>query len=209
MKRFLLLLFLLGCSKPAPAPDTPPPVASVSVAPSVSSAPAPPPPPPPSAEGSFFPPVGTKVTFRGKKRDGSPDTWTATITSIGGGLFQYQPHHDVANFFTKGGYRSDASGIYAAGETLEGKGAVTRVVALPFTAKASAELPADMFSATYTVVAKEKVTVPAGKYDAWKVTVKDKLNPEGAAWLAPGAGIVKVQIPTGRIDELVSLEPPK
>lgn len=142
-------------------------------------------------------------------RDGTPDTWDATITAIDGELFQYQPHHDVANFFTKAGFRADASGIYVAGESLEGRGPTTRVVALPFTAKATAELPAGMFSATYTVTGKQSVSVPAGKFEAWKVVVKDKMNPEGAAWIAPGAGIVKIQISTGRIDELVAIERPK
>ena len=53
------------------------------------------------------------------------------------------------------------------------------------------------------------VTVPAGKFEAWRVAVKDKMNPEGAAWIASGTGIVKIKLPTGRVDELVAIETPK
>ena len=220
---YFSILAFLGCSKPAAPHDTapsastptatsaePPPTtlpsasaSAASIAPSAGASAAAP------ASSSLFPPAGTKVTFRGAMRDGKPDTWTATITAIDDGLFQYQPHHDVANFFTKGGFRADASGIHVAGQTLEGRGPVTRVVALPFAAKASAELPAGMFSAIYTVTRKEKVTVPAGKFDAWRITVKDKLNPEGIGWVASGPGLVKIQLPTGRVDELVSIDPAK
>lgn len=214
---------LSACSKPAAEKDVAPP--STTVAATSSSAP-----PPASASAAtaspatsassaaasssaqgaaastgIFPPVGTKVTFRGKRPDGKPDTWNAEITALDGGLFQYSPHHDVANFFTKAGFRADATGIFIAGESLEGRGPVTRVIALPFAEKASAELPAGMFSSSYTVTRKESVTVPAGKYDAWRISVKDKMNPEGAAWIAPGAGVVKIQLPTGRIDELVTI----
>jgi hypothetical protein len=52
------------------------------------------------------------------------------------------------------------------------------------------------------------VTVKAGTFDAWKIAITDKANPPGAFWLAPGTGIIKIQQPTGHIDELVKVEAP-
>jgi hypothetical protein len=63
-----------------------------------------------------------------------------------------------------------------------------------------------MFPATYTVVAQESIKVPAGTFDAWRISIHDKVNPPAAAWIAPGTGVVKFQHSSGRIDELVAIE---
>ena len=54
------------------------------------------------------------------------------------------------------------------------------------------------------VVAKEKVTTPAGSWDCFKITYKSKMriktmgigmpmNIEGTEWFAPGFGVVKTE----------------
>ncbi|NUP08063.1 MAG: hypothetical protein HOW73_18610 [Polyangiaceae bacterium] len=161
----------------------------------------------------MFPLVeGTKYTFRGKRPDGSDDTWTAVLFVIDSSkrLFQYDPHNHVASWFTKAGIKVDSSGIQVVGESLAGDPAPepALAVAFPITKGAGHEVPG-LFVTKYTIAKKESVTVPAGKFEAWKVTIQDKVNPEGAAWLAPGTGLVKIQLPSGRVDELVSVEPAK
>ena len=144
--------------------------------------------------------------FRGAMRDGSPDVWTTQLapSQKGKNLVQYEPHHDVVNFFSKFGLRVDAAGITILGESLDGVGEApeTLAVAFPLTPKAAHTVPG-LFPCKYTVVGKEKVKVPAGTFDAWRIKLKDNVNPEGAVWIAPGTGIVKIQIPGGRVDVLV------
>jgi hypothetical protein len=220
------LALLVACSKPATdgqpvakaSASSAPPVASSVSGPAVASASAAPPasaPPAPTASAATvvpsFPVVeGTRFTFKGGRPDGTADTWTTTLNAKSNGLFQYQPHHDVINVLSKSGFKVEAGGITIVGESLEGMGGPnppTRAIAFPFAAKASAVVPG-LFPCTYTVVKKESVKVPAGKFDAWYVTLKDPANPEAAVWIAPETGIVKIKLPSGRIDELVSIQKP-
>lgn len=155
----------------------------------------------------IFPTSGTvQFKFQGAMRDGSPDVWTTRLgpSQKGKNLVQYEPHHDVVNFFSKFGLRVDAAGITIQGESMDGddEAKETLAVAFPLTPKAEHTVPG-LFPCKYTVVGKEKVKVPAGTFDAWRIKLKDTVNPEGAVWIAPGTGIVKIQIPGGRIDVLV------
>lgn len=120
------------------------------------------------------------------------------------GLYQFSPHHHVLNFVTKAGFRSDASGLYIQGESLDEAPAPVRAIAVPLTPGASVEVPG-LFVATYAVIGQEHIEVPAGQFDAWHVRIDDTANPEGAVWIVPGTGIVRVQHPSGRIDELVAV----
>lgn len=155
----------------------------------------------------IFPTSGTvQFKFQGAMRDGTPDVWTTRLgpSKKGKNLVQYEPHHDVVNFFSKFGLRVDAAGITIQGESMDGddEAKETLAVAFPLTAKAEHTVPG-LFSCKYTVVGKEKVKVPAGTFDTWRIKLKDNVNPEGAVWIAPGTGIVKIQIPGGRVDVLV------
>jgi hypothetical protein len=188
---------------PSQAPSSAP-VRSPSSVPSASAATA-----SASAAPATFPVVvGTRFTFRGKKRNGDDDTWTTEIVAKGKDRFQYEPHHNVANWFSKGGFSVISGGILIGGETLD-EPAPTLSLAIPFPlAKGTSNEVPGLFPTKYLVVGPEKITVPAGSFDAWKVSITDSANPEGAAWIAPGTGIVKIQLPSGRIDELVSIQPP-
>ncbi len=150
--------------------------------------------------------VGTRFTFRGKTPSGKDDTWSAELVAAGD-VFQYEPHHDVANWFSKAGFDVISGGILVVGESLADPPPPALAVAFPFKKGTSNEVPG-VFPCVYTVVDREKVTVPVGSFDTWKVLLKDTVNPAGAVWIAPGTGIVKIQLPSGRIDELVSIQPP-
>ncbi len=198
----LSLAIACGSDKPAPAAKRPPP----SAAPTASA-------PPPKAvlriDGPFPIVEGTRFTFRGHFGDDVLDTWKTTLTVIDrrSGRLQYVPHNDVASVFTKAGFQVDASGISIAGDTLEGPAAPVLAIPFPIAPGGGGEVPS-LFPATYTVVARESVTVPAGTFDAWRVSIQDKVNQPAAVWIAPGTGVIKFQHSSGRVDELVAIEPP-
>lgn len=149
-----------------------------------------------------FPVVpGTAFTFNAPQ---FKDTWHTTLTTQGA-VMQYVPHNDTINYVTKAGFKIEKDGLYVVGEVMEGDtpSAPVRAVAFPLKKGAVGKVPG-MFPTTYTVGAREKV----GKYDAWKIAITDKVNPAGAFWLAIGTGIVKIQQPSGRVDELVKIEAP-
>jgi hypothetical protein len=151
--------------------------------------------------------VGTKFTFTSAAYE---STWTTKLAATGT-LMQFAPHEDTLNYFTKAGFRIAKDGIYIVGETLADLGepapAPARAIGFPVKKGATAKVPG-FLPTTYTVGARETVKVPAGRYSAWKITISDKVNPSGAVWIAPGVGIVKIRLPSGRVDELAKIEPP-
>jgi hypothetical protein len=155
---------------------------------------------------NVFPVIpGTTLTFASTDYK---DTWHTKLVE-NDGVDQYVPSNDIINYVTKAGFSVKKDGLYVVGEVLEGERAppAARAIAFPIHSGAVGKVPG-FLAATYTVGAREKVVVKAGTFDAWKITVVDKANPSGAFWLAPGTGIVKIQQPSGRIDELVTIEAP-
>ena len=152
--------------------------------------------------------VGTELTFSSKD---PKDTWSTKLTATGK-LVQYVPHADIINFFSKAGMRVDKDGIYIVGETLADLGdpppPAARAIAFPIKKGGIGKVPG-MIATTYTVGARERVKVPAGSYDAWKITLTDSAKQTGAVWIAPGIGLVRIQLPTGRIDELTKISAAK
>jgi hypothetical protein len=139
------------------------------------------------------------------------ETWTTELTAAGK-LVQYVPTNDTLNYFSKGGLRLAADGLYITAESFgdldTGSPATVRALAFPLAKGATAKLPA-LIPTTYTVVAREQLKVPAGTYDTWKIAITDPNNPTGAVWLAPGVGIVQIQLPSGRIDKLAKVTAPR
>lgn len=152
-----------------------------------------------------FPVAGTVLTFASAD---PKETWTTTLTAHGT-LMQYVPHNDILNYATKAGFAVRADGIYVAAEALDGDPvpAPVKAIALPLKTGGTGTVPG-MFATTYTVGSREKITTKAGTFDAWKIAITDKVNPAGAVWYAPTVGIVKIKLPTGRVDELVKVAPP-
>lgn len=70
----------------------------------------------------------------------------------------------------------------------------------------------------YEVLSREKVTVPAGTFDAWKVRASTRLHGKvagislnqpaftGILWYAEGVGLVRQQYPRSRVMELLALK---
>lgn len=150
------------------------------------------------ADKPVFPTDGAKLTFTSAQ---FKDTWSTQLVGTGG-RYQYKPHNDTLNYFSKAGFEVRADGIYIVGEVMaeldQTPPAPALAIAFPFKTGASHVVPG-MIPTTYTVGKKEK----AGHYDAWKIAISDKPNGSGAVWIAPGVGVVKIQQPSGRIDELV------
>lgn len=160
-------------------------------------------------DGPFPIVEGTRFTFRGHSGDRVFDAWETKLTVIDRGTsrLQYLPHNDVATIFTKEGFQVDASGISISGDSFDGP--IEPVLAIPFPfAPGDGHVVPSLFPETYTVVAQESVTVPAGTFDAWRISIQDKVNPPAAVWIAPGTGVVKFQHSSGRIDELVAIAVP-
>lgn len=67
-----------------------------------------------------------------------------------------------------------------------------------------AEVPSQLGKTEVTVVARETIEVPAGRFDAFKVTFRS-LDTH-TLWLAPSVGIVRVEWPSGRVDVLAGRE---
>lgn len=126
------------------------------------------------------------------------------------GVGQYEPHNHTLNYATKAGLRVLPDGVFITGETLpesdEPPPAPARAIAFPIRKGGVGTVPG-LIPTTYRGVGREHVRVKGGAYDAWKIEIGDKPNPSGAVWLAPGVGIVKIQLRSGRIDELVRIEP--
>ncbi|MDQ3365070.1 MAG: hypothetical protein M3680_06555 [Myxococcota bacterium] len=170
-------------------------------------APGPPPATAKSQAAVSFPAVGTKLTYTSAAFE---DTWTTTLRRVGP-LLQFVPHEDTINYFTKAGFGIADDGIYIVGETIADLGgsppAPARALAFPLKQGATGTVPG-FIRTTYKVGARKPLKVPAGTFRAWKITVTDPHNKPGAVWIAPEVGIVKIQLPTGRVDELVKIEPP-
>lgn len=196
------LALLAACS--SEKPDRSPPAAAPAAAPAATA-----PKPVLRIDGPFPIVEGTRFTFRGQFGDETRDTWTTTLTVLdrSSGRLQYVPHNDVASVFSNAGFQVDSRGISIAGDTPDGPAAPVLAIPFPLSPSAGREVPS-MFPATYAVVARESVTVPAGTFDAWRISIESKVNPPAAVWLAPGTGIIKFQHPSGRIDELVAIEAP-
>lgn len=160
-------------------------------------------------DGPFPIVEGTRFTFRGHAGEKVFEPWetTLTVTDRATGRLQYVPHNDVASVFTKQGFRVDARGISISGDDLDGPLDPVLAIAFPIASGDGHEVPG-MFPATYTAVAQEKVEVPAGTFDTWRISIEDKVNKPAAVWIAPGTGVVRFQHPSGRIDELVSIAAP-
>lgn len=122
-----------------------------------------------------------------------------------GEMMQFDPHHDIANYFSKAGFKVVKDGIYIQGESLDEPPAPALAIALPLKAGTTHQVPG-MIPTNYKVISRGKLKVKAGTFDAWKIEISDKPNGKGAVWFAPGTGVVKIQLPTGRIDELVKIE---
>lgn len=152
--------------------------------------------------------IGTKFTFTSAEYG---DTWTTGMAGTRETAF-YDPHYDTMGFFTQGGFHVRADGIYIAGETIADLGqegpAPVRAITFPIK-KGGIGKVKGIFLTTYTVLAREKTKVKAGTFNAWKIGITSKPNPAGAVWIAPGVGIVKIQLPSGRVDELVEIKPPR
>ena len=151
--------------------------------------------------------TGTKLTFASAEFAGN---WTTTLTVVGT-LVQYVPHNDIANWFSKGGLRVEADGIYIVGETLadldQPPPAPARAIAFPIKKGGVGKVPG-MLATTYTVGARESVKTGAGSFNAWHITLTDTAHQIGHVWIAPGVGVVKIKLPSGRVDELIKIEAP-
>lgn len=151
--------------------------------------------------------IGTKFTFTSAQYN---DTWTTGLAGTRETAF-YDPHHSTMNYFAQGGFHVRADGIYIAGETISDLGlegpAPMRAIAFPIKKRGVGKVKG-LFLTTYTVLSRETIVVKAGKFNAWKVGITSKPNPAGAVWIAPGVGIVKIQLPSGRVDELVAISSP-
>lgn len=154
--------------------------------------------------------LGQKLTFAEKGGD-PKEAWTTKLERSGT-LVQYAPHEDTMNYFSKAGMEVRADGIYIQGETIADMGPppgpAVKAIAFPIKPGGVGNVPG-LFPATYTVGVREKVKVPAGTYDAWHIKITDKVNPPGDVWIAPGVGIVKIRLPSGRVDELIVIAPAK
>jgi hypothetical protein len=163
---------------------------------------------PPKTDKEFPVVVGTKFTFTSAE---FKDTWTTGMAGTRESAL-YDPHHDTMNYFALGGFHVRADGIYIAGETISDMGlegpTPMRAIAFPIK-KGGVGKVRGLFETTYTVLKREKIKVKAGSFHAWKIGITSKPNPPGAVWLAPGVGIVKIQLPSGRVDELVEIKPPR
>jgi len=101
----------------------------------------------------------------------------------------------------------DDAGIWIVGEVLdESTPKPMLAIAFPMKTGAAATVPG-FIPTTYTVGKQAKIKVPAGTYNAWKVEITDTMNSPGAVWIAPGVGVVQIQLPGGRIDQLTKLAP--
>jgi hypothetical protein len=165
----------------------------------------------PPKQPPVFPVVlGQKHTF--SEKGGDPkEAWTTKLERAGT-LVQYAPHEDTLNYFSKAGMDIRADGIYIQGETVADigppPGPAVKAIAFPIKTGGVGNVPG-LFPTTYTVGAREKVKVPAGSYDAWHIKITDKVNPPGDVWIAPGVGVVKIRLPSGRVDELIAIAPAK
>lgn len=87
-----------------------------------------------------------------------------------------------------------------------------KLLTFPLKKGDKSEVKAGTETLTLEVLGDESVTVPAGKFDCIKVSVKEiwpMKQYQGYVWLHPGIGIVRRQFSTGRIEELVSYNIPK
>ena len=156
--------------------------------------------------------VGTRLSYRGRSRGRTWD-WNCTMSVIdeAASLHQCLPHADVFNYVTRAGFRCDESGLIVRGEHMAELGDApepVRAVAWPVVPGARAEVPGVIGRAVYEVVGEERIDVPAGSFDTWHVRISNGIDADGAVWFAPGTGIVRILLPMGRIDELVSIEAP-
>jgi len=143
-----------------------------------------------------------KLTYVGKW-DKQSETWTTTLEARD--EMQFDPHHDVINYFSKAGFKIAKEGIYIRGESIADPVEPSLAIALPLKAGAEHEVKG-MIPTTYKVLSHAPLKTKAGTFDAWKIEISDTPNGKGYVWLAPGTGIVKIQLPTGRVDELVKIE---
>jgi hypothetical protein len=143
--------------------------------------------------------------YRRADKGGEPDMPLQMVPIVGHPELAHPVSSiDLDSLLLGGAVSVDKDGILVAPATLgEGMAKTTRFAR----AKVGdhVEVPTSLGKAVVDVEAKERVTVPAGEFEALRVTVKS-LSSSHVLWLAPSVGLVRAEWPSHRVDELVRTE---